>query len=123
MITKESLLSVEETRKGVRGVLTLEEAQMRVDYGLAVVTMIDPIGRVFYFTDHRNMCINVIGQRFRALLCKFPTLDDRERFSGSFGVIRKGDIATIKDFSQVGLVGHTRLNSLDELTEYLNKPV
>ena len=123
MITNESVLSVEEARKGIKGVLTIEEAQTRVDYGLGVVIMIDPVSRVYYFTDHRYMCNDVIRLKFCALLCKFPTLDDRERFSGSFGVIRKGDIATIKGFSQVGLVGHTRLNSLDELTDYLNKPV
>ena len=123
MITKENLLSTEEIRKGIKGVLTLEEAQTRVDYGLGVVTMIDPVGRVFYFTDHRYMSTNVIGRRFCALLAKFPTLDDRERFIGSFGVIRKGDIDTIKGFSEVGLVGHTQLNSLDELADYLNKPV
>ena len=89
MITKENLLSTEEIRKGIKGVLTLEEAQTRVDYGLGIVTMIDPVGRVFYFTDHRYMSTNVIGGRFCALLAKFRHWMKEKDLSSRLGVSEK----------------------------------
>lgn len=130
MVTKEQLLTnssmarmLARQGKSVKGVLTAEEQQGRLDDGAKTIMEMTSVllkGNVFFYTDDYCMGVNI------------PEFKEKHLVSGSSVMphsvhprkgCEDGIVYTVKQYEAIFHKDHRRLNSIEELVDFLNSEV